>query len=193
MERWHSAASDNVIQGAQFSSAGIAGNGGLPQLGPGMVTLTAANTYLGPTTISAGTLQLGTGAAGQDGSIGGAGGVTNNGTIAYNLAGSQTAGYSIGGSGNLSVIGSGTRLCRQQRLFRRQPHRSQGVLQVGNSAKPLGASSSLSISAGTVNSAGIQSRRRRLSGTIGRGNHQQRPRGGDFHPRILQASRRLPA
>ncbi len=120
-----------------------------------MVTLTATNTYLGPTTISGGTLQLGTGAAGQDGSIAGISGVTDNGTLAYNLAGSQTAGYSIGGSGNLSTIGTGTLVLAGSNGYSGATTVTGGALQVGNSAA-FGASSSLAISsAGTVNLAGF--------------------------------------
>ena len=158
--------SDNIVQGTQFSSAGISGNGGLVQLGPGIVTLTATNTYSGPTTISAGTLQLGTGAAGQDGSISGIGGVNDNGTLAYNLAGTQTAGYSIGGGGNLSTIGSGTLVLAGSNGYFGATTVTGGVLQVGNSAA-FGATSGLAISAGTVNLAGNNPVVGALSGAIG--------------------------
>lgn len=99
--------SDNIVQGTHFSSAGITGVGALTQLGPGMLTLTASNTYSGATTISGGTLQLGTGTSGQDGSINGTSGVTNNGTLVYNIAGNLTAGYAISGGGGLVNVGSG--------------------------------------------------------------------------------------
>ena len=102
--------SDNIVQGVDFGAAGISGSGQLVQLGPGMLTLTASNTYSGLTTISSGTLQLGTGLPGQDGSINNTNGLTNNGTLAYNLAGSQTASYAISGGGDLVKAGSGTLL-----------------------------------------------------------------------------------
>ena len=41
----------------------ISGTGSLVLIGSGIVTLTGANTYAGPTTVAAGTLRLGTGAA----------------------------------------------------------------------------------------------------------------------------------
>ena len=145
-----------------------------------MVTLTATNTYSGTTTISGGTLQLGTGAAGQDGSIGGTSGVTDNAMLVYNVAGSQTASYSIGGSGNLSMIGSGTLVLAGSNGYGAATTVSKGVLQIGNSAA-FGASSSLSISAvarsiwpGTARSPRAQRRPRQL-------NHQQRRRSGDAH------------
>jgi autotransporter-associated beta strand protein len=84
------------------------GNGprGLATLG-GAVILTAPNSYSGPTTITGSTLQLGTGADGQDGSIAGTSGVTDNAALVFNLAGTQTASYAISGSGSLSMVGSG--------------------------------------------------------------------------------------
>ena len=68
------------------------------------------NTYTGATTITGGTLQLGTGVSGHDGSIAGTSGVilANNTTLAYNIAGTQTASYAIGGGGGVSKLGPGT-------------------------------------------------------------------------------------
>ncbi len=48
--------SDDIAQGTDFISAAISGAGGLRKSGAGKLTLTAANTYTGPTTLSAGTL-----------------------------------------------------------------------------------------------------------------------------------------
>ena len=85
----------------------ISGGGGLVQAGNSVTTLTATNTYTGPTTVSAGTLQLGTGTSGQDGSLA-TSGVANNATVVYDLSGSQSAAYVISGSGGLVKTGSGT-------------------------------------------------------------------------------------
>jgi autotransporter-associated beta strand protein len=85
-----------------------AGTLGLAVTAPGGVTLTAANTYSGPTNINGGTLQLGNGSGGNDGSITGTGGVNNNGLLVYNLAGAQTPAYAIGGSGTVTKTGGGT-------------------------------------------------------------------------------------
>jgi autotransporter-associated beta strand protein len=100
--------SNNVVQGVDFSAGAITGAGSLVQLGPGALILTANNTYGGTTTISGGTLQLGTGASGQDGAISSTSGVTNNGVLVYNLVGDQSPGYSISGSGSLVKTGTGT-------------------------------------------------------------------------------------
>ncbi len=145
--------SDSIVQGTQFSSAAITGGGSLAQLGPGTVALTATNMYSGATTISGGTLQLGTGAAGQDGSIGLTSGVTDNGTLAFDLAGTQTASYAISGSGGVSTIGPGTLILAGTNGYTGSTTVTAGVLKVGSSTA-FGASSSLLITAGTVDLAG---------------------------------------
>ena len=75
--------------------------------GSGILQLTAANTYNGPTTVNGGTLQLGNGQSGQDGSIADTSGVTNNSTMICNLFGNSSATYAISGSGSLTKLGQG--------------------------------------------------------------------------------------
>jgi len=53
----------------QLISSAIGGTGKVTQAGAGTTTLTAANTYTGATTITAGTLQVGSGGASPTGSI----------------------------------------------------------------------------------------------------------------------------
>ncbi len=97
---------------APTTFAGVLANGGgtvaLTVVGTNSLTLTGPNTYSGPTTISAGTLQLGDGTPGDDGSINSTSGVADNAALVFNLAGSQTASYAINGSGSLSATGMGT-------------------------------------------------------------------------------------
>ena len=57
--------SNAVTQGTDFSGSAIGGSGSLTQAGAGTTTLTAANTYNGATTITAGTLQVGNGSTGS--------------------------------------------------------------------------------------------------------------------------------
>ena len=71
--------------------------------GPGILILTRSNTFSGGTTISAGTLQLGTGANGQDGSVPGASFgsgqyIVDNGTLLFNYFGNQVYSGLISGS-----------------------------------------------------------------------------------------------
>ena len=86
----------------------ITGNTGLTVNGAGLVTITNANTYSGATTISSGTLQIGNGSPGQDGTLNGTSGVMNNSTLIYNINGLQTASYAIAGSGVVVMNGPGS-------------------------------------------------------------------------------------
>ncbi len=120
-----------VYAGAYTASAGtvsanLGGSAGLIMNGPGLLLLTGANTYTGPTTISGGTLQLGDGSAGDDGSLA-TSSISNSGAIVYNLNGNQTAAYAISGSGSLTKTGPGARVDRQQRLHRRHDRQRRHV------------------------------------------------------------------
>ena len=80
----------------------ISGTGVLEQLGPGTTTLTAANTYTGGTTVSAGTLRLGSG-----GSLAPTGAlIVNGGTFDLN-GNNQTVG-ALSGTGGILALGNGT-------------------------------------------------------------------------------------
>ncbi len=83
----------------------LTGANNLAMNGLGTTVLAASNTYTGTTTISAGTLQLGTGTAGYDGSLS-TSGISNNAALVYNLSGSQTANYNIGGTGSVTMTGT---------------------------------------------------------------------------------------
>jgi fibronectin-binding autotransporter adhesin len=74
--------------------------------GGGTQVLTGANTYTGSTTVNTGTLQLGDGTGGHDGSLA-TSGVTVNSALIYNLSGNQTVNYPISGSGSLTKTGGG--------------------------------------------------------------------------------------
>ncbi len=91
-------------------SNGIGGSTAVNISGGGLVTLVGSHSYTGTTTISAGTLQLGTGASGQDGSIANTSTVTDNSALVYNLAGTQSAAYPITGYGSLTMAGTGTQV-----------------------------------------------------------------------------------
>jgi fibronectin-binding autotransporter adhesin len=76
----------------------------LAKVGGGTLILTAANTYTGGTTISAGTLQLGNG--GTTGSV--VGNIVDNGTLAVNRSNAVTLSGVISGTGAFQQIGQGT-------------------------------------------------------------------------------------
>lgn len=99
--------SNTMVQGVDFSSSPINGDGNVVQLGPGLLIFTKSNGYTGSTGINGGTLQLGTGVSGQDGALSGTNSVNDNGTLAYNILGNQTPAYQISGGGNLYKTGSG--------------------------------------------------------------------------------------
>jgi autotransporter-associated beta strand protein len=80
---------------------------GLVKTGTGTQILTGQNTCTGTTTVSAGTLQLGDGTSGHDGSLAGASLVNNSGLV-FKLFGSSTYGGVISGTGSLTKSGSGT-------------------------------------------------------------------------------------
>jgi autotransporter-associated beta strand protein len=92
--------SGDVVQGTNFSSASISGTGSLVQNGAGTLTLNAANTYSGGTTLNTGTLVIGNTTAAGTGTITQSSGssllkfdttgtISNNMSI-YNVASNQT-------------------------------------------------------------------------------------------------------
>ena len=91
--------SDNVTFGGTVSGSGM-----LVQLGSGILTLTADNTYSGNTIVAAGSLEVGNG--GTSGSI--AGDVMNSGSLAFNRADTLVYGGAVSGNGVFTKAGAGT-------------------------------------------------------------------------------------
>jgi len=91
-----------------FSGSILSGAGAIAMVktGTGTQILTGSSNITGGTTISNGVLQLGTGTPGQDGSL--AGNITNNATLAFDLAGSGTSSSALSGSGTMLVNGGGS-------------------------------------------------------------------------------------
>jgi autotransporter-associated beta strand protein len=89
----------------------IAGTAGLTTAGSGKLVLTGNNIYSGTTNINAGTLQLGDGTAGNDGTLGGGAVVVGGaGTLDFDIAGTQTVSYGITGAAGATLVkdGAGT-------------------------------------------------------------------------------------
>ena len=74
---------DAGVGGTTTIANAISGTGAVTQEGSGTLTLSGTNTYSGGTTINAGVLQIGNGNA--TGSLA-AGGVTDNGSLSFDLA-----------------------------------------------------------------------------------------------------------
>ena len=88
------------------SISGTSAASSLVKSGAGTFTLTGSNSYAGPTTISTGTLQLGDGTSGHDGSLS-TSSIANSGVLVYDLSGSETVAYAITGTGGLIKTGAG--------------------------------------------------------------------------------------
>ncbi len=80
----------------------------LTKLGPNTLTLTGTSTYLGPTTVSAGTLQLGDGAtSSHDGALSTSGiNIGNGAGLIYNQVANRTVNYAINGPGTVTKLGT---------------------------------------------------------------------------------------
>ena len=129
----------NSLAGSNSLVVGNAGGG----------TVVLVNNFTGPTTITAGTLQLGTGNMGQDGSLTG-GTITNNGVLAYNLYGNQTYSGVISGSGGVTMAGNNSTLTLTGSNNYTGPTTvSAGILNYQN-ALAFGGSSAITVAVGAT-------------------------------------------
>jgi outer membrane autotransporter protein len=115
--------SDNVSLGAVIS-----GSGSLTQIGPGTLTLTGANTYVGGTTVHSGSLQIGGG--GVVGSI--VGNVTDDATLIFNRSDNVSFANVVSGVGSLIQAGSGTLTLTGANSYLGGTTISAGALQIGS-------------------------------------------------------------
>jgi autotransporter-associated beta strand protein len=129
--------------GVQSFQQTISGDGLLSMIGSGTAVLTAADTFNGFTTISAGTLQLGNGVA--DGSVSGR--ITDNSLLSLDPNGSQSFANQIAGSGSLIKIGAGTAILTGSTSYGGATTIAAGTLTFDGR---LSGSGSLSIAAGAL-------------------------------------------
>ena len=130
-----------------YTHAGrIIGDGAVVQAGPGTTILTGNNLYLGGTTISAGTLQLGNG--GTSGSI--VGDVVDNGIFAINRSDTYSFGGAISGSGAVVQIGPGTTILTGTNSYSGGTAINAGVLAVSADANLGAAAGGLAFNGGTL-------------------------------------------
>ena len=85
---------------------GIGGSVGLAKSGTNSLVIWNTNTFAGLAVVNTGTLQLGDGSAGHDGSL--AANISNNAALVFNLSGNQTYNGVINGPGTLTKRGAGT-------------------------------------------------------------------------------------
>ncbi len=102
----------------------------MTQIGSGTTILTAASSYAGGTTISAGTLQLGNG--GTSGSI--VGDVTDNGALAFDRGDVLTFPGVISGIGRVAQAGTGTTILTADSTYTGGTTVSAGTLAVGDAS-----------------------------------------------------------
>ena len=149
----------NIIYG---SISNAPSSSGLPGYGDTRITKSntsiwvlagTGNSSSGPTAITGGTLQLGTGISGQDGTLGYTTGVSNTGALIFNYVGSLTGTYSISGPGSVSMIGPGGIMLTAANSYTGPTNISNGTLGLGLFNGVYGSiaqSSSISLSNGTT-------------------------------------------
>ncbi len=105
----------------------ISGAGGLAKAGNGQLTLIAANSFSGGTTIAAGTLQLGNG--GTTGGI--VGNVLDGGTLSFDRSDAVTFGGVISGVGGVAQAGAGMTTLISANSYTGGTSIQAGTLQLG--------------------------------------------------------------
>ncbi|WP_308217220.1 autotransporter-associated beta strand repeat-containing protein [Variovorax sp. RO1] len=112
----------------------IDGTGSLVKEGTGTLTLSGSNTYTGGTTISAGTLQVGSG--GTTGSIDG--NVTNHAALVFNRSNDAAFAGHITGSGSVTKTGAGTLVYTGNATYTGGTTLNGGTLEIRDSGSIVG-------------------------------------------------------
>jgi autotransporter-associated beta strand protein len=144
----------NANQSAIYSgnlSDGVSGSGlgaSLTKVGTGLQLLSGSNSYSGPTTISGGALQIGSG--GTTGTLG-SGNVINDANLIVWKSDTLTLSNPISGSGNLIQAGSGTTILTGANTYTGKTAVNDGTLRVG-AENALGGSA-VNLNQGTLSFA----------------------------------------
>lgn len=142
--------SDAIEGFAMRITGGISGASDLTKTGTGMVRIETDNTgYSGTTTISGGTLQLGSFAGSAAGSIGN-GEIINNATLRINRSNAFAMSNLISGSGNVTQTGTGTTTLNNANTYSGGTTVSAGSFIVTNSSGSATGTGSLTTAAGTI-------------------------------------------
>jgi autotransporter-associated beta strand protein len=172
---------DGILSGV-LSNGGTVGNiGSFTKDGAGTLALTAANTYTGTTTISAGSLALGNG--GAIGALSASSVIVNNGDLTINRsdAVSQGAAFSsaaITGTGSFTQKGTGTTTLTAANTYSGGTAVTGGTLLANNATGSTGSGAVTVTNAGTLlggngkiaGAVTIGSGARLTGGTAGTGN-----------------------
>jgi autotransporter-associated beta strand protein len=122
---------DGTAAGAGYTAtinSVLDGTSALVKTDAGTLVLGGANTYTGGTTISDGTLQVGSG--GSTGSI--TGDVTDNSSLVFNRRNDVTFNGVVSGSGSLTLAGIGTVILTGASTYTGGTTIGNGILQIGN-------------------------------------------------------------
>jgi fibronectin-binding autotransporter adhesin len=142
------------LSGSTLTIGGAIGDNGLgyglTQGGAGLLLLTGSSTYLGPTVVNGGTLQVGSGGAGA--SIGSTSGVAlaPNTMLVFDLSDTQTISGSITGSGKMIQMGAGLLTLTNSNSYTGGTTVSGGTLQLsaGGPTGTLATNSTVTVSSG---------------------------------------------
>jgi len=127
-------------------SQAISGPGALLKQGSGSLTLLADNTYLGGTTISAGTLRIGNG--GAAGSV--TGGIANDGLLVFDRSNTLSYDGSIDGTGRVVQAGTGTTILTGPSSYSGGTLVEAGTLSISTDGNLGRTESGLEIDGGTL-------------------------------------------
>jgi autotransporter-associated beta strand protein len=142
---------DTNGQSVSFASALASSNvGGLTKSGSGTLTLAADNAFTGLTTISGGTLQIGTG--GSSGAVTGGIVLSNAASVVFDRATDLTYAGSISGTGSLTKRGAGSLTLSGSNLFAGGISISGGSLLTTN-INSLASAKAFTIDGGTLATA----------------------------------------
>ncbi|MDR3456660.1 MAG: autotransporter-associated beta strand repeat-containing protein [Verrucomicrobiae bacterium] len=114
--------------GSGIGAGKISGATGLVKSGGGTLTVLTANNNSGPTTISAGVLQIGNGS--KTGDLG-TGNITNNGTVIFAQPDNRSVAGQVSGTGALTQQGGATLTLTANNSYAGGTLVSSGTLQVG--------------------------------------------------------------
>jgi autotransporter-associated beta strand protein len=140
-----------TVSSGNLTAGTITGPGSLNLAGPGTLIFAVPTSFSGGTTISAGTLQIGSG--GTAGSI--LGNVTDNSALAFDRSNAYTFSGNIGGSGSIVQAGGGVLILAGSNSYGGATTVTAGTLQFATAAA-LPPTSPLSVATGaTINLNGV--------------------------------------